>query len=206
MLESWARLYAAKGELEEVSRVVQEMRASHNQSVQDGAGAGMQLVAAELDFHGHAAKAREVREGLVSWLGRRPRAEMDAASMGALSYSLARIGRCPEAQRVADSIYTAKQSMSAVGNRGIVAAYCGRPAVADSMSIRLSNMGDQYSRGTHLTLQARIAAVQGKKAEAVDLLIDGIARGASPAAGHNVAEFATLRGFAPYESASSPKD
>ncbi len=206
MLESWARLYAAKGELEEVSRVVQEMRASHNPSAQDGAGAGMQLVAAELDYHGHAAKAREVREGLVSWLGRRPRAEMNSASMGMLSFSLARIGRCPEAQRVADSIYLAQASIPAVGNRGIVAAYCGRQALADSMSIQLSNMGDQYSRGTHLMLQARIAAVQGKKAEAVDLLIDGIARGAVPAAYHNVSEFAILRGFAPYESASSPKN
>ena len=166
----------------------------------------MQLVAAELDYHGHAAKAREVREGLVSWLGRRPRAEMNAASMGMLSLSLARIGRCPEAQRVADSIYTTEPSITAVGNRGIVAAYCGRQAVADSMSIRLSNMGEQYSLGTHLVLQARIAAVQGKKAEAVDLFIDGIARGASYVTGHDVPEFATLRGFAPYESASSPKN
>jgi len=205
MLESWGRLYAAMGELEEVSRVVQEMRASHNPSAR-GAGGSMHLVAAELDYHGHAAKAREVREGLVSWLGRRPRAEMNEGSMGMLAFSLARIGRCPEAQRVADSIYTAEPSIPAVGNRGIVAAYCGRQAVADSMSIRLSNMGEQYSRGTHLVLQARIAAVQGKKAEAVDLFIDGIARGGSPGARHDVAEFATLRGFAPYESASSPKN
>ncbi len=166
----------------------------------------MHLVAAELDYHGHAAKAREVREGLVSWLGRRPRAEMNAASMGVLSYSLARIGRCPEAQRVADSIYTAQPSIPAVGNRGVIAATCARQAVADSMSTRLSDMEQQYDRWAHILQKARIAAAQGKRSEAVDLIVDAIAAGATYAGHfHSIAEFASLRDFEPFKSVIKPK-
>lgn len=206
MLESWARMYAATGELDEVSRVLQEIRASHNPPAVS-AGAAMQSVAAELDYHGHPAAAREVRESLVSWLSRRPAAEVTAATLAMRSSALAQLGHCPEANRIADSLYSAQRTHASVGNRGIVAAHCDRPAVADSMATALNGMQEPYGRGNHLQQQARIAATQGKKAEAVDLLIDGMAQGAvnTRGTGHNIAEFATLRGFAPYESAIRPR-
>ncbi len=205
MLDSWARLHVAKGDLDEMSRVMQEIRASHNPPALN-AGAVMNQIAGELDHHGHPAKAREVRESLVSWLGRRPAAELNAGSLIALSTTLARLARCPEAVQLADSLYAAHPTIPATGNRGLVAAHCGRQAVADSMSRALSRSEEEkYSRGSHLMFQARIAAVQGRKEEAVDLLIDAIARGESARTMHIFAEFATLRGFKAYESAIKPR-
>ena len=205
MLDNWARMYAATGKLDEVSRVLQEIRANHNPPAVS-ASASMQGVAAELEHHGHPAKAREVRESLVSWINRRPATEVTPTLLGIKSYALARLGRCPEANRLADSVYSARQTVGSVGNRGIVAAHCDRQVVADSMVRALVAMKEPYLRGNHLLQLARIAAIQGKKAEAVDLLVDAVAQGTQAGGpSHNVAEFATLRGYAPYESAIRPK-
>lgn len=205
MLDSWARMYAATGKLDDVSRVLQEVRASHNPPAVS-AGGVMQGVAAELDHHGYPAKAREVRESLVSWLRRRPVSEVTGAALSARAGALARMGQCAEANTIADSLYAAQRSVASVANRGIVAAHCGRQMVADSMSRTLDGMEEPYSRGNHLLQQARIAAIQGKKAQAVDLLVDAFAQGVPLGnAHHTIAEFSTLRGFAPYESAVQPK-
>ena len=205
LLESQARMYAATGKLDELSVVLQEVRASHGPPV-ISAGAVMQSVAAELDNHGHPAKAREVRESLVSWLRRRPAEEITGAALGMRSLALARLGSCPEANHIADSLYAAQRTVASASNRGIVAAHCAREAVADSMVRLLDGMQEPYLRGNHRLQQARITATQGKKAEAVDLLIDAFAQGVPMAnANHSVAEFASLRGFAPFESAVRPK-
>jgi hypothetical protein len=147
-----------------------------------------------------------VRESLVSWLRRRPVSEATGAALSIRSGTLARMGQCAEANAIADSLYAADRTVASVSNRGIVAAHCGRQTVADSMSRSLDGMEEPFSRGNHLLQQARIAAIQGKKAQAVDLLVDAFARGVPLGnAHHSIAEFAALRGFAPYESAVRPK-
>lgn len=204
MLAHWARLYIARGELAEVDRVLQEIRANHNPPSFDAAVA-METVVSELAYHGHAAEARAARSGLLDWLRRRPVGE---ARPSALFLNLSRLGQCLEALRIADSAYAAgPRNVPMFGSRGTAAALCAHPAVADSMSRALATIETPYVRGAHSFQRARIAAALGKKAEAVDLLIDAIAQGQTYGGHfHQIADFATLRDFEPFKTLMRPKD
>jgi len=68
-------------------------------------------------------------------------------------------------------------------------------------------MTDPYIHGANTEARARLAALLGRREEAVRLLRDANAEGQGFAVGYHAQfEFATLRGFEPFEEWLRPKD
>jgi tetratricopeptide (TPR) repeat protein len=97
---------------------------------------------------------------------------------------------------------------SVVGAKAILLRAMGRTAEAEALRVRLENWEVRNSRGYPAYWRARIAARAGDKARAVELLRLAVSRGLwfgdfqSPSVdlGRAEPEFASLRGYEPYEA------
>ena len=200
------RYLSRRGSDTEVQRLVQEILSRHNPPEYNTSGMMLALLA-ELEFHGRADLARGLWTEGTDWLKRRPAAERRTTwHRRALAYSLTVLGQCPAARPLVDSLAL---DSSAVGMTvvGVIAARCGDNARADSLAAVLADLERPHLRGDNVLGLARIAAAQGKKREAVQHLLDAIARG-QPYTGHfhGFPEFASLRDFEPYKTAMKSKD
>jgi hypothetical protein len=106
------------------------------------------------------------------------------------------------------------ETVNSVGSRAILLRALGRTAEAEAEERRLDRWERRNSRGLQAYWRARIAARAGDRERAVELLREAVAGGLwfggfnSPTFefGRSEPEFATLRGYAPYEELLRPKD
>lgn len=206
-LAGQARYAARKGSAEDARRVFREQLTRHNLP-EFNATQLIGLLISELRFHGRSAEAEALTSELLDWLQRRPAGERRAEwNRRIVAYVLSDMGRCAEARRLSDSLAVGDTSVAGMTQAGIVAARCGDGAQADSLSTVLGDLERPYLRGDNMLGRARIAAVQGKKREAVQLILDALAQG-QPYNNHfhYVGEFADLRDFEPFRAAMKSKD
>lgn len=166
VLESQVRVLAALGRGEEARTVIERSRAmmggpEHSTFIL--------LAAQELRAHGAAAAAREVLKGSIEQ-GREMSDEKQQLQLASALYAAEAYG---EAAHVLDTLAAlAPDSLAVLGLRAVTAARRGDSRTLKSIEGQLVRPRP-YVWGEPLIWRARVAAIQGRKAEAIKLLIDG---------------------------------
>lgn len=123
-------------------------------------------------------------------------------------------GRPAAALQVLDrAVQRFGETVNSVGARAILLRALGRTAEAEAEERRLERWDRRNNRGLQAYWRARIAARAGDKPRAVELLREAVSGGLwfggfnSPTFefGRSEADFASLRGYAPYDELVKPK-
>jgi len=199
-MEEHARALVAAGRMHEASELVDRI-------VQSGRAPGRLPVGAvfnvanEMLIHGHPSEARQ--------LFRRVLALATTSSEEELRLGGARMV-VPNAFyhngdfAAADSIAHAKlaetpNDISYLKLHGAVAAHRGDVAEAEAMSAKLAALPQPYMRGANTLARAQIAAILGRKDDAVTLLKQAIGEGQRFNSLHALPDLLALRGYAPFD-------
>jgi DNA-binding SARP family transcriptional activator len=154
-------------------------------------GAMMRDTGLELRVHGHGVPAQQQFDRSVDWYRARPPRERKTAShRRELAQSLYCAGRYAEAQRLFEALArgTSAAAPSAghhahlhghldAGYLGVIAARRRDRARATRIAARLARLDRPYLFGRHTYGRAAIAAVQGRAADAAELLRQAFAEG-----------------------------
>ena len=213
-LHSEARALAALGRLRDLDALLVESLAYRSIPAWGPPGLRVHITASdELRAHGHDSASRAVLErGVNYYLPARSAAFADTRHPFDLARALYQLGRLDEARRILDRLAndTTPRLVSQFELRSLIGYVAA--AQRDSVAIQgidrwLQEMKDPYIRGRNTEARARMAALLGRRDEAVRLLRDANAEGLGFALGyHSMFEFATLRGFEPFEEWLRPKD
>jgi tetratricopeptide (TPR) repeat protein len=166
----------------------------------------------ELSAHGHGREAKRMLEGAVrayaaapAALRRVPRQQLEIA------VALFRLGRVGEARATferltAEGSFRGRDSVVVAGWVGCAAAAEGDTLAAAAVDRWLRNLDTPYLFGVNTRARARIAALGGRRLEAVELLRQAVMEGNAYDNNHHL-EFAlaSLRNFAPFEEWLRPK-
>lgn len=213
---AWLRFLA----LGDLGRVAEQKRLVMEGDLQSGIA---RIDAVYLQFLGyqrakhrgqHAVAEEWLRESLASWRQVDAAGKASDALQSVGLWVLDAVGEHEQALKVVDRIATRwGQSANVVGSRAIQLRALGRIEEAQVEEKKLEQWEPRNSRGLPLYWRARIAARAGEKERAVALLRQAIAGGLwfggfnSPSFdfGRSEPEFATLRGYAPYDELVQPK-
>jgi len=165
-----AILHAARGQIREVNRVIDE---SFQVSV-SAPGSVMRSAAIALRAHGYKDAAHEILRRAFAWYQSR--------SSGDQRFSIARILYCDEqwteAQAYLEQLYKeCPDNQEYMGYRGVIAARLGDKEKANIILEELRNKNEPYLFGSHLYWCACIAALLGEHQRAVDLLREAFGQG-----------------------------
>jgi DNA-binding SARP family transcriptional activator/tetratricopeptide (TPR) repeat protein len=172
-------------------------------------GLALILIGQDLHAHGHSAAAREVFERAVAWQRARPPEEAGTRwAQARLSHYLYLAGDWDAAQRLAAEI--AAQDTSDWDSRALLARLAARRgdrAEAELVSQKLVTIHEPYLFGFTTRARADVAALLGKREEAVALLRQALAEGFPWVYElHIDPDLESLRGYPPYEELLRPQD
>ena len=204
-LEAAGTALVAVGRLDEIDGLVSEIAMLSPQPGRTAPGS-LSLIADELQAHGYAAEAVSLFRQVIELA--RAMAFADANAVGTrvlVARALFLTGDTASAEAQLRVLSNEAPSNPAIlGWMGVMAAARGRTAEADSLSNALSQLNYPYVLGAHLFERARIAAVLGRKDNAVALLRQALAQGVSIFLIHWSPELQSLRGYPPFETLMKP--
>lgn len=177
----------------------------------------LQSLSMELRAHGHPEASKEVLRRALSWLGARPPSEMEAASRryekattqyllgdldGAEVLFSSLADEVPGENRTAEL----RSLIYAPGYLGLIAARRGDRGTAEGISRELAVVEVELLRGLNTLRRARIAAVLGDRAEAIQFILESHAQGRPfDRSWHRDPAFESLQHFSPFEEFLRPK-
>jgi tetratricopeptide (TPR) repeat protein len=213
-LHSEARALAALGRLRELDALLVESLEYRSIPGWGPPGLRVHITASdELRAHGRDSASRAVLERAVAYyLPSRSAALAGTRHPFDLARALYQLGRLDEARRIVDRLANDRgpRVLAEFELRtltGYVAAAQRDSVTIDEIDRWLREMTDPYIRGANTEARARLAALLGRREEAVRLLRDANAEGQGFTLGYHAQfEFATLRGFEPFEEWLRPKD
>jgi tRNA A-37 threonylcarbamoyl transferase component Bud32/tetratricopeptide (TPR) repeat protein/TolB-like protein len=207
MLTFEGRALAALGDLEALEEVVDQILGTPSVPGRT-VGESLEELALELRAHGHEAQASIILGQGLSWVDRRPTPEAGSPGNRLLLARLLYLeGRWEEALEVFRELAAeGVSSVAVVGYQGVLAARLGHPEGAREISRELSAEAPTEPRALKTLWQARIAAVSGKRDEAMAFLRrayqEGMAFGLWL---HRDVDLETLRGYPPFQEWTRPK-
>jgi DNA-binding SARP family transcriptional activator/Flp pilus assembly protein TadD len=211
---------AALGRVREVDRVVDARLALPDQRLPRAVGF-MLRIAFELRLHGHPEAAQATLERGIDWYHRRPssaifdpaHAHLPGGRREAIGYrfdyatALHYAGRHDEAEAVFRELAAQDpENVSIQGALGLLAVERGDRVEAERIGRWLADRNDAQLRGNHTFFRACIAAEADRREEAVLLLRQAYAQGATfwPRP-HFMPCLARLRGYEPFDALMKPK-
>lgn len=206
------RALAALGRLDSLDAVLAEGLMMQPRPGRDAVGLALHLVAFdELRAHGHAVHATRVLARAVAFYEAAPDSlRLVPRQRLVLGTALLRLGRVGEARRLLAELARSTSlsrynSVVLEGTIGIAAAMDGDTIAAAAADRELA--ATPYPMFAVSTdYRARIAAVQGRRADAVRLLRQAVAEGAPhDNTKHSDFELSHLRGYPPFEEWLRPK-
>jgi tetratricopeptide (TPR) repeat protein len=226
LLNAWAyevRALVALGRLAEASALIDEVLAMPPREgyptccVPRGTPGLVMLDAAEeLRAHGHRDASVKLADRAARWWRSRPEGWASQEGMRAsLGRSLYQAERWDDARALFAALATERpDDFDYRVSLGVIAARAGDRAEAERTAGQLRQLVAPYTYGAPMYASARITALLGDEAKAVDLLRDAIAQGAGSAqlepygfafsARHDM-DLEPLRGYAPFEELIRPK-
>jgi hypothetical protein len=102
------------------------------------------------------------------------------------------------------NLAAAPNDISYLRLHGLIAARRGDITEADAMSSRLAALRTPYLRGANTLARAQIAAVLGRKEEAVRLLKQSSGDGQRFMTFHSLPDLLPLRGYPPFDAFMAP--
>jgi len=206
MMAIEVRALVALGKIEEVRKVVDESLLSR--SSLGTAGSVMLQAARELRVRGHLEAFKEIAARAVEWYkGRAAGKEETAAWRSALAEALYVSERWEEAGALIVKLRSEDpENIDYIGYMGTLAARRGDKERALSISEEMKKIDRPYTFGAQMYWRARIAALLGMKAEAVELLRQAFAQGFN----YDIelfqeADLDPLRDYAPFKELIKPK-
>ncbi|HEX6644918.1 MAG TPA: hypothetical protein VF037_09570, partial [Gemmatimonadales bacterium] len=207
------RALAALGRTDSLDAILSRSFLVARASGWDAVGLSLHMLAFdELRAHGHDAPAGRLLERAVAYyeaapdsLRTVPRQRLEMAR------ALLRLGRLADARRVAEEL-TRERGLSrevliaAHSAIGVAAAAAGDSAGAAAEDAWLAGASSRFTFGTQTAARARIAAVLGRREEAVRLLHQSVVEG-HPYDNNKHLDFELqrLRGYPPFEEWLKPK-
>jgi tetratricopeptide (TPR) repeat protein len=200
-----ARALAALGQLATLDSLIKRVASSPRQAGYSPASV-MLSAGIELSVHGYPRQAADLFRRSAEWSRSRPESEMRAAGY---RFTLARALYQAGDFAAADTVMAALVAQSPdnptyLGYAGAIAAGRGDTAAADRASERLAALSQPYLFGAPSLGRARIAALLGRKAEAIQLLRRAMSEGSTVSAVHASTDFLRLRGYEPFEALLRP--
>jgi tetratricopeptide (TPR) repeat protein len=197
---------AALGRLDDLRRAADDTR---TMAAKDGAtpAASMRVAAEELRAHGHHGESIGMAQQAVAWYRNRPPDFLtDDSNRLLLAQSLYVAEEWTEAGEITASLLRAQpDNMAYTALAGAVAARLGNRAAAMKHAATL-DQAPSTPGGTSELRRAQLAALLGRREQAVSLLRDAFARGLSMSAGlHRQMDLESLRGFEPFDELMKPK-
>ena len=166
----------------------------------------MYSIALELRVHGHASEARALFLRAAEWARSQPGAESaNDARRSLLARSLYQAGDWAGADSIFRALAAAHpENARYLGWVGLDAAQRGDTTNAERVSAALASLDVPYLHGVNTLFRARIAAVLGRRDEAVRLVRRARAEGAQVEELHLAPELLGLRGYPPFEELTRP--
>jgi len=160
-----------------------------------------------LRAYGYTEASLDILDRAIQWVESRPDEEQkDRDIKDLLGYALYRAERWQEAQAQYQSLYKEfSESISYLGYLGAIAARLGNREKALGISDELKNIDRAYLRGSHTFCRARIAALLGEKEQAMVLLRDALAQGASYESLYTNMDLESLSYYPPFQELIKPK-
>jgi len=201
-----ARALAARGEIEEVKKVLDESLLSRSSL---GTAGGVMLAAArELRVRGYQEAFKDMAGRAVEWYrGRAAGKEATAGRRSALAEALYVSERWEETGALIEKLRSEDpENIDYIGYAGTLAARRADREGALSISEELKKIDRPYTFGAQTYWRMRIAALLGMKGEAVELLRQAFAQGYN----YDIelfqeADLDTLRDYAPFKELMKPK-
>jgi tetratricopeptide (TPR) repeat protein/predicted Ser/Thr protein kinase len=196
-----ARALAAQGRADDLFKVL-DACLTVPPTARPRPGTVFVTVAAELRAHGHAEDATRVAEQALRWLdGLDTTMARSVPTQMLRGEALTLLERWSDASAVfAKVAASAKSSIDARSEIGVIAARRGDVKAARTMIDELARFNRPYVRGAHTLGRARIVAALGERERTIDLLREAFAEG-QPLAWPLHADYAfeALRGYAPFD-------
>ena len=199
------RALAALGRVDEVRALLPELE-SLTPDFRD-AGDVLLETSRELRAHGHRAAAREVATRAGEWYRRRAAAGADSVgALQGLREALYLAESWGDAQRLSERLRARDTAAVAEwGWLGVVAARRGDTATAIHADSVIAHRAWPFAQGGPAVSRADLAALLGRREEAVALLARALAEGALVSAVHTDPDLESLRGYPPFEALLKPK-
>ena len=174
------RAYAAVGDLEAVSRCIDEACAFPPDRFAD-AGDVMLDATRELRAHGHAAEAIALAQRSIAWYAdqqQRPGGRPGARDRHALAHAYCEAGQWTDAARVARELAAElPEDLEIIGLTGTIAARLGDDVTARGTLGTLQSKKGRFRFGLQLVCSARVLAILGESDQAISALRGAFARG-----------------------------
>jgi len=166
--------------------------------------------AKELKAHGDESVYGEVAERELAWYRSQSAEEQnDPTDLRATIGILELLHRYDEAKvmlvRMAADSALQQDSIQTIGDLAVLAALRGERAEAARKDRELAAMKGPYLSGQPTLYRAEIAAILGKRDDAIALLRDAIAQGITPSDVHNEPAFASLWGYSTFKELMRPQ-
>jgi hypothetical protein len=170
------------------------------------AGSAIYSTALELRVHGHPHEAGAFFRRAVEWIRARPAPESATdARRSLLARSLYQAGDWTGADTIFRALSAAHaQNVRYLGWVGLTAAQRGDTAGADRVSAALDSLDVPYLHGVNTVFRARLAAVLGRRDQAVRLVRQARAEGLQVEELHLAVELIPLRGLPPFDELVRP--
>jgi tetratricopeptide (TPR) repeat protein len=168
----------------------------------------MEVAGDELQAHGHADAARGAYRRALDWLRSRPvDQQATPAARVALTRVLCHAGEPARGRAAIEPLAQAfPDTLRFAGLLAVCAARAGDTVTATRLARQLEADRRPYLFGDHLYWAARVAAVIGQRERAVGLLRQAFAGGLRFSVDiHAEPDFASLRGYAPFDELLRPK-
>ena len=197
---------AALGRVDELRRAAEDTQTMAAQGDSTPA-VSMRVAAEELRAHGRLAESIALAQQAVTWYRNRPADFLaTAANRFLLAQSLYVAEQWTEARAIVLSLMREQpKSVAYAAMAGAVAARLGDRDAAMRHLATLERASSEPGGVTELR-RAELAALLGRREQAVSLLRDAFARGLSMSTGlHRQMDLESLRGFAPFDELLKPK-
>ena len=208
VMEDQGVALAALGRLGQLPALVDEVVATAPQP-QITPGDVLLEVARELRAHGHREDALAMAGRGLAWLDAQGAAAHSGAATAALRVRLLYAAeRWDSAARaLAPLVRDSTQRLAYLGFSGVLAARRGAPDSALSVVAALGRLSAPAQAGPSAVWRARIAAVLGRRDEALDLLRQGLRSGYAFGGWlHADQDLLVLHGYAPFEALLRPRE
>lgn len=201
-----ARALAALGNIKQVnSRLDESLTLPPQRNWNPG---GVMVYAGNaLRAHGHKEASLQAFDRAIQWVKSRPEQEQkNRDTRGLLGYALYGGERWSEAQTLYMSLNAEfPDSITYLGYLGTIAARLGNRDKALGISDELKNIDQPYLFGSNTFWRARIAALLGEKEQAMVLLRDALAQGASHGSLYLNMDLELLSDYPPFQELIKPK-
>ncbi len=203
-LASQLRALACLGRLKQLKGGIEKMK-TLKPDTRLTVGQALRFTAEEVRYHGHRELADSLFQNILSWHAKQPKTNANSIDHALTLYSDGQWSAA--AKRLAKLHDQNKSNLAVVGHLGLAALRLGDSKTAEMATAKLTNWQQAEAYGEQFHYLAKMAALSGKKKEAVDLLQKSIDSGQIYRLGiHRDIDLISLSDYQPFKKFVAPRE